>query len=95
MSDDLEHKRRDSDGKLNWQAIAVILSVLMALSAFGKTFFLSDYRLGELEKKVEKLDTKIEAMDSKLVQLDTTYRLLIDQAREHGWNIPWMPRGRK
>ena len=93
MADD-EYKRRNGDGKIQWQAIAVILSVLMALGAFGKTYFLSDYRIGELEKKVEKLDGKIEAMDAKLVQLDTTYHLLIEQAREHGWAIPWQPRRR-
>ena len=91
---DEEHSRRNSDGKLNWQALAVILSVLMALSAFGKTYFLSDYRLGEMEKKVEKLEAKVDRVDEKLVRLNATYDLLLDQARVHGWNIPWQGRRR-
>ena len=91
MADD-EQKRRNGDGKIPWQAIAVILSVLMALSAFGKTWFLNDYRLEQLEKSVDRIDAKVEKLDAKLVQLDTTYHLLIEQARDHGWNIPWQPR---
>ena len=93
MADD-EHTRRNGDNKIHWQAIAVVLSVLMALSAFGKTFFLSDYRLGEIEKKVEKLETKVDRVDEKLARLQATYDLLVDQARDHGWTIPWQGRRR-
>ena len=91
---DNEYTKRSSDGKLNWQMIAVILSVLMALSAFGKAYFLSDYRLGEMEKKVEKLEGKVDRLDEKLVRLQATYEVLLDQAREHGWTIPWQGRRR-
>lgn len=92
MSEIDDQTRRSGDGKINWQAIAVFLSAIMAATAFGKTWILNDYRLEQLEKKFEQLDTKVQRIDSNLTQLNTTYHLLIDQAREHGWNIPWMPR---
>ena len=91
---DNEYTKRSSDGKLNWQMIAVILSVLVALSAFGKTYFLSDYRLGEMEKKVEKVEAKLDRLDERVARLNATYDLLLDQARAHGWTIPWQGRRR-
>jgi hypothetical protein len=95
LSDEQEHSRRGGDGKIQWQAIAVIISVLMAVSALGKTWFLNDYRLEQVEKRVEQIDAKIEKLDERMVKLDTTYHLLIEQARDHGWNIPWVPRGKR
>ena len=89
-----EYTKRSSDGKFNWQALAVILSVLMALSAFGKAYFLSDYRLGEVEKHIDKVEARLDRIEERQIRLQSTYDILVDQAREHGWVIPWQGRRR-
>ena len=89
-----DYSKRASDKSIPWQTIAVGISIIAALSAVGKTWFLNDYRLEQLEKQVVALDAKVDKLDERMVKLDTTYHLLIEQAREHGWNVPWQRRGR-
>lgn len=89
---DNELMRRRTDGKFPWQAIAVLLSILIAMSAGFKTWFLNDYRLDQVEKQLAALEGKVDALDEKFTRLDTTYHLLIEQARVHGWRIPWESR---
>ena len=89
----IEYKRA-GDNKFPWQVISIGLSVLLAILAAGKTWFINDYRLEQLEKQVIMLDVKLDRQDEKLAKLQSTYDLLIGQARDHGWDIPWQ-RGRR
>ena len=90
--EDREHNGRSGDKRVSWQALAVIFSMLMAIIAMGKTWFINDYRIEQLEKQMIAVEVKVDRIDEKLTQLDTTYRILTEQARQHGWIVPWVPR---
>jgi len=76
--------------------IALAGMLLSARNIGGALKYVSalDPKDPEMEKKVEKLEGKVDRLDEKLVRLQATYEVLLDQAREHGWTIPWQGRRR-
>lgn len=86
--------RRIGDNGIDWKLITLIISFLMAFGGFAGTWYVNSYRLDAIERDLAKLDAKVERMDEKLVRQQATYDLLVDQARAHGWEIPWQGRRR-
>ena len=87
-----------NDGKIPWQAVAIGVSLVFALFSAAGTWFVNSYRLDQVETQIRELNTKFEGRIDKIeerqVRLQATYEVLIDQARDHGWTIPWQGRRR-
>ena len=87
-----------NDGKIPWQAVAIGVSLVFALFSAAGTWFVNNYRLDQVETQIGELNTKFEGRIDKIeerqVRLQATYEVLLDQAREHGWTIPWQGRRR-
>lgn len=58
----------DSSSKFDIKTVATVIGLISSLSGVIATWTLMQYRMDQLEERVQSLETKIEEGDAKLVE---------------------------